>query len=112
MTNWLQAESEILRRMPEIRESMSWYTVNMPLSGFSSEQIQVAVDQNGALVVANRAQTIRTDHDGGEASSEESVFFVAAWPSEVDPQTASAYVKNDNLTVTVKRTAASAATAG
>jgi len=37
---------------------------------------------------------------------------VADWPSEVDPESASAYVKNDSLTLTVKRaTAARAATA-
>ena len=112
MTDWLQAESEILRRVPEVRESASWYTVNAPLPGFSPDQIQVGVDANRALVVANRTQSSPGDQDTGGTTTEESIFLVADWPSEVDPESASAYVKNDNLTLTVKRaTAARAATA-
>ena len=44
-------------------------------------------------------------------SSSESVYFQASWPSEVDPATASAYLKNDSLTLTVKRAAAPKSTA-
>jgi hypothetical protein len=43
--------------------------------------------------------------------SRESVYFQASWPSEVDPSTASAYLKNDSLTLTVKRAAAPKSTA-
>jgi hypothetical protein len=43
LTHWLQAESEVLRRIPDIREAASWYTVNVPLPGFAAEQIRVNV---------------------------------------------------------------------
>lgn len=45
LEHWLQAESEVLTRIPEIGESASWYTVNTPLPGFAPEQIQVGVDE-------------------------------------------------------------------
>lgn len=94
LAHWLQAESELLTRIPDIRETSSWYTVNAPLQGFAPEQIQVGVDDNSTMIVAERQQG---------AANQESVFLVANWPSAVDPGTASAYVKDENLTLTVKR---------
>lgn len=107
LRHWLQAESEVLTRIPEITESGSWYTVNAPLPGFSSEQVHVGIDANQAVIVADKSHS--TDQDGGKSSSSEaaSVFLIADWPTEVDPDTASAYLKNDSLVVTVKRATSS-----
>ena len=94
IANWLQAESEILTRIPEIRESSSWYTVNVPLRAFSAEQIQVSVSEQNAIIAAEKAQNADggTSKDG--ASTQESMFMVANWPNAVDPSTASAYLKD------------------
>ena len=88
--------------MPDVRESSAGYTVNVPLQGFTPEQIQVGVDENGAIIVANKTQS-NEKQDGGDWTSEESVYLVANWPNAVDPSSASAYVKSDGLTLTVKR---------
>lgn len=104
MDHWLRAESEILTRVPDVRESSSGYTVNVPLQGFSPEQIQVAVDENGAIIAANKTQAGERQ-PGSDWSSEESVFLVANWPGVVDPSSATALVKADGLTLTVKRVA-------
>ncbi len=103
LAHWLRAESEILTRVPEIRESSSWYVVKVPLQNFAPEQIEVGVDENGAIITADNVQTA-----GGEAAEDgcpgrESLFLVATWPSSVDPSTASAYIKGGDLTLTVRR---------
>jgi len=98
--HWLQAEAEVLKRVPEIRESSSWYTVNVPVQGFTPEQIEVGVDENRAIVCADKGPSSnRSDSDG----MSESIFVLADWPSTVDASTASAYVKNEILILTVKR---------
>jgi HSP20 family molecular chaperone IbpA len=112
LMHWLQAESEVLRRIPDIREAASWYTVNVPLPGFAAEQIYVNVDAARALVAAEQAQS--SDGRGGDGMhprTEESAYLVANWPSAVDPATASAYLKNENLMLTAKRTDATSANA-
>jgi HSP20 family molecular chaperone IbpA len=102
VAHWLQAESEVLTRVPDIRESSSWYTVNVPLQGFRPEQVQVGVDENRAIISADKTQTNNQSGRDGSTTSE-SIFLMADWPSAVDPSTASAYVKGDTLTLTVKR---------
>ena len=109
LAHWLQAESELLTRIPDIRESSSWYTVNVPLQGFTPEQIQVGVDDNRAMIVAEKQQATDGQSRQNVAPSQESLFLVANWPSGVDPGTASAYVKDENLTLTVKRAESAAA---
>ncbi len=102
VAHWLQAESEVLTRVPDIRESSSWYTVNVPVQGFSPEQIEVGVDENRAVICADKTSSNNESGKDGGATSE-SIFMFAEWPSAVDPSTASAYVKGDALTLTVKR---------
>lgn len=103
LRHWLQAESEILTRIPEISESGPWYTFNTRLAGFSTGQVRVGIDANQAIIIADKPHS--ADQDGGKSSSneEECIFLIADWPSEVDPDTASAYLKNDSLVVTVKQ---------
>jgi len=106
MRHWLLAESEILSKIPEIRETSSSYTVNVPVQGFKPDEIYVGVDANRTLVLAETQDTA----DGRSKSqlpglSRESLFLAADWPAPVDPATASAQIKNGNLMLTVKRIA-------
>ncbi|MGC2765243.1 MAG: DUF2934 domain-containing protein [Candidatus Acidiferrum sp.] len=102
LNHWLRAESEVLTRVSEIRESSSWYIVNVPLPDFEPEQIQVGVDQTGVIVTADKTPT--TGEPGADGDTfRESLFLVATWPSSVDPSTASAYIKGGGLTLTAKR---------
>jgi len=103
MRHWLQAESEILTEVPEIRESGSWYTINVPLRGFAANEVQVSVEARRAIVAAEKQEV--TASEPGRASNvlEQAVFARAKWPIDVDPATASAYLMNGVLTLTVKR---------
>jgi HSP20 family molecular chaperone IbpA len=103
LDHWLRAESEVLRKVPEIRESSSWYVANVPIHNFGPEQIQVGVDENGVIITADNTQNTGGEVAEDVGSGRESLFLVATWPSSVDPSTASAYIKGEDLTLTVKR---------
>ena len=105
--HWLQAESEILSNVPEIRESSSWFTVNIPLKGFVPSEVHVSVDPQSALVVAEKEQISNSEAGRSSDVFEQAIFTTAKWPTDVDPDTASAYLKNGVLTLTVKRATAS-----
>ncbi|MGB8322439.1 MAG: DUF2934 domain-containing protein [Candidatus Acidiferrum sp.] len=114
LIHWLHAESQVLQRLSEIRESGSWYTINAPIRGFKPEDIHVTVDEGSALIAAsNNSQSSenQTMSTGSANSVNQSVFLLAQWPNEVDPATASAYIKNETLTLTVKRASGAPSTA-
>jgi len=102
LQHWLQAEAQTLQRIPRITESSSWFTISVPLPNFAQDDVSVAVEPHRAIVAAEKASSV----DGTESSKsslQDSLFLVADWPSEVDPTTASAYLKNETLVLSVKR---------
>ncbi len=103
LLHWLQAESEILSSVAEIRESGAWFTINVAINGFAAKEIQVSVEPRHAVIAAAKAES---SGEGSGAASDvlhQGIFLLAKWPEEVDPSTASAYLLNDNLNLTVKR---------
>jgi HSP20 family molecular chaperone IbpA len=107
LRHWLQAESEILGKVPEIRETSSSYSVNIPVQGFKPEEIYVGVDANRTLILAEKQESSDWRKGPETGFSRESLFLAANWPTAVDPATASAQIKNGNLLLTVKRVAPS-----
>ena len=53
-SNWLRAESEVLRRDLEVSESGSWVRVDATLPGFSAEDVQICVDSARVMVKAEK----------------------------------------------------------
>jgi HSP20 family molecular chaperone IbpA len=102
LRHWLQAEAQTLKRIPEIIESSSWYTVRVPLQGFAKEDVSLAVEPHRAIVAAEKVSSV-DGTDSSNSAVQDSLFLVAAWPGEADPATASAYIKNESLVLTVKR---------
>jgi HSP20 family molecular chaperone IbpA len=108
LQHWLQVESELLAKIPEIRETSSSYTVNIRVQGFKPDEIYVGVDANRTLILAEKQESTE-GRKGQEAGfSRESLFLAADWPTAVDPATASAQIKDRNLILSVKRVAPSA----
>ncbi len=104
--HWLRAESEILERIPEVHQTDSTYSVITRLNGFGPGDISVTIEPNRALILADKQQS--SDANGfanpdGSLRSRHSVFFVADWPGQVDPATATAQLKQGNLVLTVRR---------
>jgi len=105
LQHWLQAESELLGTIPEIRETATSYTVNIPTQGFKANEIYVGVDADRTLILAEKQESM-DGHKGPDiGSSRESLFLAADWPTAVDPATASAQIKNGSLILTVKKIA-------
>jgi HSP20 family molecular chaperone IbpA len=97
-----------LAKIPEIRETSSSYTVNIPVQGFRPDEIFVGVDANRTLILAEKQES-PDGRKGPEAGfSRKSLFLAADWPTPVDPATAGAQIKNGNLILSVKRVAPSA----
>ena len=103
LSNWYQAESEVMFDVPEIHQSGLWYTINMPMPDIERENIYIGVDSYRALIAAEKHSDGSTQADGDSFYRENSMFLVARWNSDVDPSTASAYLKNGNLTLTVRQ---------
>ena len=101
--HWLQAESEVCTRVSEVRESSSWFTVNIPVSGFTAADLRISLEPTHALIAAEKDGT----SDGGQSastnSSQRTIFLLVKWPNDVDPTTASAYLQNDTINLTAKR---------
>src|SRR6266478_3349213 len=74
MRHWLQAESEILSEVPEIRESGSWYTVNIPLRGFAAGEVQVSVEPRVAIIAAEKHQVTPSASGRGSDVFEQTIF--------------------------------------
>ena len=102
LLHWLQAESEIFNRVVEVQQSDSSYSIVTPISGFTPDEVSVAVEQDRALIVANKVNQ-KAANSNDEAESSESAFFLVEWPEAVDPSTANAQMKQGNLVLTVNR---------
>jgi HSP20 family molecular chaperone IbpA len=111
LRHWLQAESELFLTGPEIRESSAWFTINVALNGFEASEVEVSVEPQYAIIAAEKKQASATERGGSSDDLEQTVFTRANWPDAVDPNTASAYLKNGVLTLTVKRATPSASAA-
>ena len=103
LRHWLQAELEIFTTGPEIRESASWFTINVALDGFEAGEVEVSVEPRYVIITAEKKQANESAREGSSDDLVETVFARANWPDAVDPNTASAYLKNGMLTLTVKR---------
>lgn len=103
MAHWLRAEAETVSTVPEIRESGNWLTINIPMRGFSASELQVSIDPQDIVIVAEKGPLAELGAAGVSNAFEEARYMTAKWPSDVDPATASAYLKDESLTVTVKR---------
>jgi HSP20 family molecular chaperone IbpA len=101
--HWLQAESEILTRIPAIRQTDSSFSVVAPLDGFNPEEISITVEPNRALILADKQTSSYGNGSDVSRSSRESVFFTTNWPDQVEPSTATAQFKEGNLVLTMKR---------
>jgi HSP20 family molecular chaperone IbpA len=107
--HWLQAESEILSQIPEVREVSNSYAVNVPVQGFQPDEICITIDANRAIIRADKQQSTGAEGSSDSNFTQEALFLAASWPYAVDPDSATAQLKNGTLTLTVKRAQATAA---
>lgn len=100
LSHWLRAEDELCVRLPEVQQSGAWYTVSAPLVGVPADRIKVSIDDDHALISAEKSLHEHASDDRPEYSS---TYYEVRWPESVSPETASAYLKNGTLTVVARK---------
>ncbi len=100
LAHWLRAENELCVRLPEVQQSGAWYTVTAPVVGVPADRIRVSVDDNQALISAEKRSYEGASDENREYSS---TYFAVRWPESVSPETASAYLKNGTLTLVARK---------
>ncbi len=101
VTHWLRAEGELCVRLPEVQESGAWYTVSAPVVGVPADHIKISVEDRGALISAEKPDS--ASDSSGENNEYSSIYYSVRWPESVDPETASAYLKNGALTLLARK---------
>jgi HSP20 family molecular chaperone IbpA len=96
--NWLQAEAEILRSNMEVRESGTWLSLKASIPNASGQGIQIAVKAKRVVV---RATQINNEQNAKQGEDE--IFLVANLQVEVDPPSAAASFRNQNLLLMIKK---------
>lgn len=99
--HWFQAESEVLQGGLEVRESGTWVAVNASLPNVSAEHVQIYVDRRRIIVRATKNNESRDGKPAAPGQTE--IFLVADLPEEVEPATASASLKDEKLSLMVKK---------
>ena len=115
--HWIQAESEILQRGLEVRESGTWLAISGSLPDIAPEDVEIYLEPQRVLVRAAKRSEVRNQESETQQPPEQEMFLVEDLKTEVEPTTASASVRDQQLTLMVKKrhvesAAARAATAG
>jgi hypothetical protein len=100
LANWLQAEAQLLSEIRDLTETGSWLTARAPLVNAVPEGISVLVRRDAALVCVEAWEI--ADDSPDTDSLHRVVYLKANWPNEVDPSTASAYLKDGVVTLSAK----------
>jgi HSP20 family molecular chaperone IbpA len=100
---WLQAESEILQRGLEARESGSWLSLNASLPDVSGADVQIYLEPKRVIVRAEKSDAARNTDSQTQGLTQRELVLVADLNVEIEPSTASASFKDQKLTVMVKK---------
>jgi HSP20 family molecular chaperone IbpA len=101
--HWLRAESEILHRGLEIRESGSWLSVNAYLPDVSAEDVQVLLEPDRVVIHTEKNKSKQNTKSETSETSREEVFLVEDLATEVEPETATASFRDHKLSLMVKK---------
>jgi HSP20 family molecular chaperone IbpA len=101
-TNWLRAESEILRSGLQVRESGSWVALSASIPDASGQDMQIVVRPTRVIV---RAQESSDEQDSPERAKQNKreIFLAANLSVEVDPPSAAASFRDHNLHLMIRK---------
>jgi DUF2934 family protein len=91
-SNWFLAEGEILQRVDQVREDGAWCAASASIGTSAPDALRV-------LVLEHRAIISGIQPPEGQVGT----YLLIRWPVRVDPATAAAYVKGEQLTITAKQ---------
>jgi HSP20 family molecular chaperone IbpA len=96
--HWMQAENEVLQRGIEVRESGSWLAFNASIPDSSADAVEVCLTPTSVFVRAEKRVGA-----GSQEGTEREIFLTQDLNTEIEPSTASATLKDQKLTIMVKK---------
>jgi len=103
LENWIRAENEILQRGLEVRESGSWLALNASIPDSSADEVEVYLTPNRVTIHAEKHEPIKTENAQTHGLTQREIFLTEDLNTEIEPSTASATLKDQKLTVMVKK---------
>ena len=101
--HWIQAENEVLQRGIEVRESGSWLAFNASIPEGSADDVEVCITPTSVTVRAEKSGVIKSPEGNEQELSEREIFLTHDLNTEIEPSTASATLKDQKLTIMVKK---------
>lgn len=113
--HWIQAENEVLQRGIEVRESGSWLAFNASIPDGSADDVEICLTPTSVTVRAEKSEQLKDAGANEQGLAQREIFLTHDLNIEIEPSTASATLKDQKLTIMVKKryplnTPASAAT--
>jgi HSP20 family molecular chaperone IbpA len=101
--HWIQAENEILQRGIEVRESGSWLALNASIPDNSADNVEICLTPTSVTVRAEKSQSFANAAANAQGVTQREVFLTHDLNTEIEPSTASATLKDQKLTIMVKK---------
>jgi HSP20 family molecular chaperone IbpA len=101
--HWIQAENEVLQRGIEVRESGSWLAFNASIPDGSADDVEICLTPTSVTVRAEKSQAVKTPETNEQEITEREIFLTHDLNTEIEPSTASATLKGQQLTIMVKK---------
>jgi HSP20 family molecular chaperone IbpA len=101
--HWIQAENEVLQRGIEVRESGSWLAFNASIPEGSADDVEICLTPTNVTVRAEKSQAFKTPEGNEQELTEREIFLTHDLPTQIEPSTASATLKDQKLTIMVKK---------
>jgi HSP20 family molecular chaperone IbpA len=102
LEHWVQAENEVLQRGMEVRESGSWLAINASIPD-SSDNVEVCLTTTSVRVHAEKSELVRNADASQQGLTQGEIFLTQDLNAEIEPSTASASLKDQKLTIMVKK---------
>ena len=101
--HWIQAENEVLQRGIEVRESGSWLAFNASIPDSSADDVEICLTPTSVTVRAEKSSKSRTAEANAQGLNQREIFLTHDLNTEIEPSTASATLKDQKLTIMVKK---------
>jgi HSP20 family molecular chaperone IbpA len=101
--HWIQAENEVLQRGIEVRESGSWLAFNASIPEGSADDVEICLTPTSVTVRAEKSQAFTTPEGNEQELTQREIFLTHDLTAEIEPATASATLKDQKLTIMVKK---------
>ena len=101
--HWVQAENEVLQRGLEVRESGSWLAFNASIPDSSADNVEVCLTPTSVTIHAEKSHPIRNADASQQGLTQREIFLTQDLNAEIEPSTASATLKDQKLTIMVKK---------